>query len=126
MAKYPSNRMAVVLVHPDGGVAMNDVAVALIFGCTEGQIAARKRYTRGPLVQNATNAMRRRAIQRRKAFTKATGEPPTELGMVRYYAAREHVGVMYRIGDEDTVMIAPDGSVIPRVDNADELETAHV
>ncbi|WP_267625942.1 hypothetical protein [Gordonia sputi] len=122
MAKYSTNRPAIVRVHADGGVAMNDVAVALIFGCTEGQIAARKLYSGGSPVENATNAMRHRAVKRRKAFTRATGEAPTELGMVKYWAAREGVGVMYRVDGEETVMIAPDGEVIDRVD---ELEMTH-
>ncbi|GAB38501.1 MULTISPECIES: hypothetical protein [Gordonia] len=122
MAKYHGSPIAIVRVHADGGVAMNDVAVALIFGSTPGQIAARKLYSGGSPVENATKAMRQRAIKRRKIFTKATGEPPTELGMVKYWAQREGVGVMYRVDGEETVMIDAEGTTIDRFG---ELETAH-
>lgn len=121
MAKYPGNPTAVVRMHANGEADMNDVAVGLVFGLNPGQVAARKLYGGSPFT-TATRAMRKRAVQRRKVFTRATGQEPDLIEVVRWYAAREGVGVMYRRDGQETVMIAPDGTVIDRVN---EQAAAH-
>ena len=113
MARRSAEQTAIVRVDEVGNATMNDHAVALLFGCSAGQIAARRRYGQGTPFESAPRAMRKRAAQRRKTFTKATGRAPELIDVICWYARREGVGVLYRRAGEDAVMIAPDGTDIP-------------
>lgn len=104
--------VAVIRMRVDGSVAMNDLALAVLFGVGTGQIAARKLYGGSPF-ETATKAMRKRVAQRRRAFTRATGKPPEIIDVVRWWAERDRVPLMFRRdADDETVMITADGEVL--------------
>jgi hypothetical protein len=105
---------------------MNDVAAGLVFGCAPAKIAARRLYRRGTAFESATPAMRKRASQRRKAFVRATGQKPVLIEVIRWYARREGVGLVYRLGSEKAVAIAPDGTEIEWGAELTELEALGV